>query len=150
MKGFQFRLETVLRWRQLQLDAEKARLSELLAEEQKATAALHRGYEERLEAKTLLCKQSELEAVQLRTFSSFNLAVEARAENLRDILRRLAHSVAEQRHRVVLAERKVRLLVKLRESKFESWKQQTERDIETLAQESWTATRSRLQKSSHS
>jgi uncharacterized coiled-coil protein SlyX len=150
MKGFQFRLDAVLRWRQLQLDTEKAKLSELIAEEQKATAALHRGYEERVKAKTLLCEQRELEPVQLRLFSSFNLAVEARAGALRDTLRRLNQTIAEQRQRVAFAERKVRLLTKLRERKLETWKAERELEIETLAQESWTAGRQRALKSSNS
>jgi uncharacterized coiled-coil protein SlyX len=146
---FQFRLDSVLRWRQLQFDTEKAKLSELLAEEQKAMTALQRGYDERLQAKALLCKEAELDALQLRLFSSFNLAVEARAGMLRDTLRRLNQSIAEQRQRVAIAERKVRLLTKLRERKYEAWKQERDQEIETLAQESWTAGRQRALKSSN-
>lgn len=139
MTRFQFRLQSVLRWRQAQLDAERAKLEQLVAEQRKVNAAVEALRNERAQAKAFLSGKSDLQGVELRLVSSFLLGVEARAAKLRDHLRAITQSVEAQRKQVARADRNVRLLNKLREKKLEEWKQEADREIETLAQESWMA-----------
>lgn len=137
MKRFEFRLESVLRLRQLQLESVQAKLHQLLAEEQRLNTALEKIASERRQAKAALCDHTNLESAELRTITAFLLGMDARASMFRERLRTAAHAVAEQRKIVIQADRNVRLLTKLRDKKQEEWKGEVDREVENFAQESW-------------
>jgi flagellar biosynthesis chaperone FliJ len=138
MKKFEFRLDSVLRWRDMQLQVERGKLSALLAEEAKLKHNLESLSDERRSA--LQCLANEhLFSLDLRSLSSYLVGAEARAATLRDQIRSRRQSVVEQQDRVIQAERNVKLLLKLREKRQGEWKTGFEREIETNAQESWLA-----------
>jgi len=141
MKRFDFRLGAALHWREIQAESEQAKLQQLLSEKLQITMALEALGAERLEAKTRLCLNAELAGIELRIVSSFLIGIDAHAANLRKGLQEIAPSIENQRQRVIKAERNVRLLIKLRDRKLQDWKHDVSREIETVAQESWLATR---------
>jgi hypothetical protein len=49
--------------------------------------------------------------------------------------------IADQRQRVMAADRNERLLLKLKEKKLAEWRRQNDLELEALAQECWAATR---------
>lgn len=147
MQRFEFRLDSVLRLRELQLESENAKLQQLLGERQRLTNELEAIATERRNAKSSIYSLTNLENADLRTMSAFLLGLDARANTLRGRVQEMARSVDEQRQKVIQAERNVRLLEKLRARKFEQWKHEVDREIESIAQEAWISAR-HLQRSS--
>ncbi len=138
MKKFEFRLDSALRWRDTQLQVEKAKLSALLADEARLKDSLEKLGNERRSALECLAKE-QLFALDLRSLSSYLVGAEARANTLQDQIRKRHGLVLEQRERVVQAERNVKLLLKLRQKRQLEWKAGFEREIEANAEESWLA-----------
>ena len=138
MKKFEFRLDSVLRWRDTQLQLERGKLNALLSEEAKLRDSLETLASERRSALQCLAKE-QLFSLDLRSLSSYLVGAEARATMLQEQIRNRSQSVAEQRDRVVHAERNVKLLLKLREKRQLEWKTGVEREIEANAEESWLA-----------
>jgi hypothetical protein len=138
MKKFEFRLDSALRWRDTQLQVERGKLNALLSEEAKLKDSLENLGSERRSALQCLAKE-QLFSLDLRSLSSYLVGAEARATMLQEQIRKRRQSVAEQRDRVVQAEKNVKLLLKLREKRQLDWKAGFEREIEANAEESWLA-----------
>lgn len=141
MKRFEFRLDPVLRLREAQLESEQTKLKSILNEKQRLTSALEALASERLSAKQFLCSRTDLDGMDLRNMSSFMLGTEARDSALRKHLEEIGRAIQEQRKRVMKMDRNVRLLTKLRDKKLEQWKCESDRELETIAQESWLVAR---------
>jgi flagellar export protein FliJ len=139
MKSFQFRLASALRLREVQLQAEQSKLHQLIAEQQRLKNSLEALQNERREQLLLLQNAPELGATELRALSSFLVACDTRALNIRDAATRQERLIEEQRRLVLRAERNVKLLDKLRERKLQEWTLETNRQIEAAAQEAWLA-----------
>lgn len=138
MKKFEFRLDSALRWRDTQLQVERGKLNALLSEEAKLKDSFENLGSERRSALQCLAKE-QLFSLDLRSLSSYLVGAEARATMLQEQIRKRRQSVAEQRDRVVQAEKNVKLLLKLREKRQLDWKAGFEREIEANAEESWLA-----------
>src|SRR3954462_6289325 len=121
MKKFEFRLDSVLRWRDMQLQVERGKLSALLAEEAKLKHNLENLGDERRSALQCLANE-QLFSLDLRSLSSYLVGAEARATALQDQIRKRNQLVVEQRGRVVQAESNVKLLAKLREKRQLEWR----------------------------
>lgn len=141
MKRFEFRLDPVLRLRELQLESEQAKLDQLLRKQRGLTTDIEAIARERRQAKSAIYSLTSLENAELRTMSAFLVGLDARAGTLRAQLAEMGRPIEEQRQAAIKAERKVRLLEKLRGSKLEVWKRETSREIETVAQECWLSVR---------
>ena len=139
MKKFQFRLESALRVRQVQLKAEQGELSRLLAEEQRLQNSLHSIGNERREAIAYIQTTDSVTNTDLRALSGFLLGADNRVAGIRDAIQKNKARIQQQRQRVLAADRKLRLLVKLREKKHGEWVRETDRQLEASAQESWLA-----------
>jgi hypothetical protein len=141
MKKFHFTLAAALKLRESQLQAERTKLQQLFAGEQSLKDAVASLAVDRREAADFIQNSASVNATDLRALSTFSLGADARATFLRTEMARQAKSIHEQKARVMQAERKVRLLAKLREKKFEAWTQEVNREIEQAAQESWLSKR---------
>jgi hypothetical protein len=118
---------------------EREKLNQLLAERARLEQSLASVAEERAEAHAFVRRREGAGSEDLRALSAFLLGSNARAAALRGSIERLEESIAGQRARVLRADRNERLLVKLKEKKLAEWRIETERELETLAQESWLA-----------
>jgi len=146
MKKFAFRLETALRLRLTQLKREKLKLQTLVFEETKLERLLLDLQAERLKASSTLQSCSAIDAFELRALSAFNLGAEARKMSLKQQLARQAQLIGEARQHVMLAERNVRLLEKMREKERAEWQIAWNRDLQANAEEAWTAAHFRPQR----
>lgn len=144
MKKFQFRLDPVLRMREARLEAERRKLQQIMAEQQRIKQELARLGQERVEAgKFLERTEGGVGATELRALSGFLLGQRARGTLLRERTEAVAKVANEQRKRVLAAERDARLLEKMRERKLAEWKQEMDRELEAVAQDAWTSARFR-------
>jgi flagellar export protein FliJ len=141
MKKFHFSLAAALKLRDSQLQAERTKLQQLFAEEQGFKDALERIAADRREAAAFIQDSGAVTATDLRALSTFSMGADTREAHLRGQLLRQAKHIQEQKARVMQAERKVRLLTKLREKKLDAWTQELNREIELAAQESWLSKR---------
>lgn len=140
MKQFQFRLDPVLRLRETRLDSERRLLQQIVGEQQRLKQEQERLGRERAEAGKFLQRvPGGAGAVELRAFSGFLLGLRARGTAIRERMEMAAKMAAEQRQRVLAAEREVRLLTKMRERKWTEWRREWDRELETAAQEAWNA-----------
>jgi flagellar export protein FliJ len=140
MTKFQFRLDAVLRLRELELRVEREKLNEMLAERMRLERSLVSVAEERVEAHAFVRTCPDAGSTEFRALSAFLLGSDARAAALRGSIQRLEQPIAEQRARVLVADRKERLLLKLKDKKLAEWRAEHDRELETLAQESWLST----------
>jgi hypothetical protein len=141
MKKFNFSLAAALKLRESQLQTERTKLQQLFSEEQGLKNAVESLAADRRYAADFIQNSPSVNATDLRALSTFSMGADARATNLREQITRQAKSIQEQKARVMQAERKVRLLAKLREKKLDSWTQEVNREIEMAAQESWLSKR---------
>ena len=150
MTRFHFRLASVLRLREMQLEVEEEKLQILLhdiAQKERAIAAMS---EERTSAVDFVQKQTNIGHAELRALSAFLLGTSARAAQLRENVERTKTLAAEQRQRVMAAQRNERLLVKLKAAKLSEWQAQYDHELETVAQDTWTAVQNTLRRRSPS
>jgi flagellar FliJ protein len=139
MQKFNFRLASVLRLREAQLAVEQEKLQRLLSETTRLERSLSSLAEERKEALIFVQHDPAASHTEMRALSAFLLGSEARAITLREDLHRLQNRIAEQRPRVITADRNERLLLKLKEKKFAEWRRQNDLELEAVAQECWAA-----------
>lgn len=140
MTKFQFRLAAVLRLREIELRTEREKLNQLLSERTRLERSLASVAEERAEAHAFVHARPDAGSTELRALSAFLLGSDARAAALRGSIERLEPVIAGQRARVIVADRNERLLLKLKEKRLAEWRIEQDRELETLAQESWLAT----------
>lgn len=141
MKTFHFSLGAAFKLRESQLQVERTKLQKLFGEEQTIKQAVDTLAADRREAAAFVHGSASVNATDLRALATFSVGADARTVVLREQLRRQARSIQEQKARVVQAERKVKLLTKLREKKLAAWTQEANREIEVAAQESWLSKR---------
>jgi len=137
MKKFEFRLETVLRFRHTQLKIERDKLNALVAEGQTLMATLERLQQDRRDAYADISAADTIEALEMRAFAAFSIGAGARATRVREQIAKNREASERQRVIVLEAERNVRLLEKLRERRFQTWKHALNREMEAIAQDSW-------------
>jgi hypothetical protein len=136
MRRFEFRLESVLGWRIIERDLAEGRLEQLFTE--------RRGWNEQalaLETRRRECAQ----LITAKTFDGQQLAALAYHRHYleREAARMAAQRedcekrIAAQQQRVVEAERKVRLLERLKERRLAEWTFDFNRELEALASETF-------------
>ncbi len=137
MRRFEFRLQSVLDWRTRRLDTEKSKLQALFGQWRALGAALERLDEERAEAeRCALASADPQELAALGPFRDHQAREKARIAARRTECER---QIAEQRERILASERDVRLLERLKAHREAGWRAQAEKEVETLAAESFLA-----------
>jgi hypothetical protein len=136
MRRFQFRLESVLGWRAVELELEEGRLERLFTE--------RRGWEEEalaLEARrhesAQLIAAKTLDGQQLAALSYHRHYLERQSARIAAQRADCEKRIAAQQQRLVEAERKVRLLERLKERRLAEWTLDFNREMEALASETF-------------
>ena len=83
MKKFDFRLESVLRLRNTQLECEQQKMQALLVQDQRLRDSLAALETERHTATSSLHTEKDVSSLDLRSFSAFVIGAHARAATLR-------------------------------------------------------------------
>lgn len=145
MRRFQFRLETVLGWRRLQVETEEARLRALFEELRRVEAARERVETERADAEREVLYAASATADELAALEACRAFAGRELERLAAERQRCEGLIAGQRQRLIEAERRLRLLEKLREKRRAEWRQAADREQEAVAAElflgQWSARR---------
>lgn len=137
MARFQFSLEKVLRWRNVELTAEEAKLKALVQEQVHLQTLLAEVSAERSKLISSLGSMPDLRGDDLRTLTACGLRLRRNAEDLAQQLLRCGRDLAKQRKTYSQAKRRVRLLEELRDRRLQEWKYQEAAQLEELASESF-------------
>jgi flagellar export protein FliJ len=147
MRRFRFRLETVLGWRQSRLEAEETRLRRLFEELRRVENARARVEQEKNEGDRAVLYAQSADAADLEALASHRAHCAREMERLASERARCERRIAEQRQRLLEAERGMRLLEKLRERQYSEWHAEMNREQEAAAAElflgRWSAERLR-------
>ncbi len=139
MQAFRFRLDKVLDWYTRQYQLEEARFAVCLAalvEARKAIAALHA---ERLAVEQDMLSRHQFPAREFAALGLYRLRAGVREVALEEDRGRAEAQVAEQRLKVQAAQRRVRLLEKLKARKLADHTYEETRELELLAADSFFA-----------
>jgi flagellar export protein FliJ len=139
MQKFRFRLDSVLRLRSQRLIAERDKLVRALAEVGRLEKAVEALAAERLAAKAFVQTEPGAGNTELRALAAYLQGYESRVSKLKQSLEAGRLRMAEQRGRVVAADRDERLLLKLKTKRRAEWQVAADHELETLAQESWNS-----------
>ena len=139
MEQFRFRLQRVLEWRASQLEMEESRVKHQVA----ALAALDRSREE-LAAEGARAGAEVYSALRLHGSDLAWLAAFRQFVKMKDAeiaVRRgeCLRQLEERRAAMIEARRRVRLLERLKERRFEEWKSDRDRELEEVASDSYLA-----------
>jgi flagellar export protein FliJ len=139
MQKFRFRLDSVLRLRSIRLADERDKLSKALAAVTQAEQAISALAAERAAAKAFVQNEAGAGSTELRSLAAYLLGYENRVKQLNQSLEAARLRAAEQRQRVVAADRDERLLLKLKTKQRSEWQGEADKELEILAQESWNS-----------
>jgi flagellar FliJ protein len=139
MKAFEFRLQRIADFRRQQADVAKSRLQMLLSEMQRLEDERRSLEEQRQEARTSVTGQSDAKGEDFVALASFQEYLGRQLKELAQKQTDLAAKIEKQRDVVVEAERKVKLLDRLKERKFQEWRAASDRELDDLAADSHLA-----------
>jgi flagellar FliJ protein len=137
VKKFDFPLERVLAWRRTQVLVEHSKLEALLSEQRKMQAQSADLVNELIVSEQALLQASSHLGLELDAFQHFRTASSAQSARLLRDLSALSERIQAQREVITLKERDVRLLEKLREDRFDTWRMEQEREVDRQAEESF-------------
>jgi hypothetical protein len=138
MQRFQFRLASVLKWCGLQLDLEKSKLQVLFGERNRAIADLARLEECRIEADRILASDA-VDGQSLTALGNHRSSLQRSGEKIRAAAAERERRIAAQQQCLAEAERRVRLLERLKERRLEEWNHEAALELEALASETFLA-----------
>jgi hypothetical protein len=138
MQRFRFRLKNVLEWRTLQLEIEESKLQGLFAERRRREDEIAGLGEQRRNADRLLGFDT-VEGQELAALDAHRHALVRTAARLRTAAQDCERRIAAQQVKVLEAERRVRLLDRLKERRLAEWQLEADREQETMASETFLA-----------
>ena len=139
MAQFYFSLEKVLRWRSLELAAEQAKLEQLIREQLRLQTLRADLSAEKSKLDRSLDSLPDLRGADLRAVSAYRLRLKRQADHLAELVVKCDRDISEQKKRYRAAKQRFRLLEELRSRKFEEWRLEQARQLESLATESYLA-----------
>lgn len=143
MKRFQFRLESVLNWRERQSDLEEAKLQALFEELHALGSALERNAADRAQAERAVFGARQIDPAELAALDPHREWLARDRRRIEERRRNCEQRIEAQRIQLMEAERKVRLLERLRGRRRQEWQAEADRELEQTAAESFLARWSR-------
>lgn len=137
MQTFRFRLEKVLEWYTRQYELEERRLTACLAALVDAKAAIASLLTERLSIERDLLSRTSIPAQDFVALSLYRLGARKREMELNGVRDRCAAEVEAQRLKLQAADRRVRLLQKLRQRRVAEYTYAETRELEELASDAF-------------
>jgi flagellar export protein FliJ len=133
MKPFRFRLDQVLKWRETQLNIEKARLSAATSRLDAIKARLETETRNLAAEAAALARNPSGEA--LSVYGNYTVLAKKRIDQLNARMREAEQAVAAAMSQVTGANRNVKLLEKFKEREQERWQAELGREVEAFAAE---------------
>ncbi len=139
MKRFDFPLERVRQFRREQAEIEEAKLGAALRVRREIERQREVLLEQRAEAERVALDKVVQNAVELAALDAFRRHVRSRRESLARKITESDARITEQRRTVAEAQRRHRLIEKLKDRRMDEWRKEFERELETVAAEAYLA-----------
>jgi hypothetical protein len=139
MNPFRFRLEKVLEWRRLQLEQEEARFrrqSALLAEIDRSRADLEAAG---VHTEAQVRQWNPVEGRDLAALGAYRVEIRRQQDRMAEARREAVRQLADQQQKLLEAQRRCRLLERLKERRLAEWREGFDRELQELASESFLA-----------
>jgi flagellar export protein FliJ len=137
MKRFEFRLSRVLDLRRQQADVEQSRLQSLLVQVRRIDDEKKSLESQATDAREQVSRSTSVLGEELSALCGFERHIRNRTAQLDQERNETQLRVQQQQTIVMEAERKVSLLLKLRQRKLTDWTCLEQKELETLAAESY-------------
>ncbi|MGC9947706.1 MAG: hypothetical protein ABSF64_15180 [Bryobacteraceae bacterium] len=137
MSAFQFRLDRVLEWYRTQLQLEENRLAACLTALNLVQERIARLQAERLAVESEVMSGGSILARDLASLGLYRLRVRKEEAGLHEERVRRERALGEQRAAVQAAQRRVRLVEKLRARRWSEHRYAEDRALESLAAEAY-------------
>jgi flagellar export protein FliJ len=135
MQPFRFRLEKVLAWRRTELEVEQYKTRQLAAQIESLEHERNQTLAERTAAEGRLLGAPSAAGAHLEAHAAYLAHLERRAAVLKQRRAQLEVQLAGQQKRLLDAQRRCRLLERLRGRRHEEWQAEAERELENFAAE---------------
>jgi len=135
VRSFHFRLEKVLAWRRTELEVERFKTRQLAAEIESVEQERNRLLAERTAAEGALLAAGVSDGADLQAHAACLDRIERRSAGLQKRRAELETRLAAQQKRLLDAQRRCRLLERLRARRYEEWQTETARELENFAAE---------------
>ena len=139
MTRFQFSLEKVLRWRELELAAEEAKLKPFMREQVRLQGLLADVAAEKSRLDRSLSSLPDLRGEDLRHIAAYRSRLKTHEDHFVAQLAQCERNIATQRKKCQEAKQRCRLLEELKKRRFIEWRRQQAAELEALASESYIA-----------
>ena len=139
MKRFEFSLDRAMEWRRLQARIEESKLERLHSEMRDFGQQIETLASQRDSAGRTLISTGEATGLELTLLDAFRQAADAELTRLERSKTDCRQRVEAQAWAVGEKRRDVRLLAKLKERKFQSWRVAANREIDQQAEEAYLA-----------
>ena len=139
MRAFEFPLRQALAWRRTQLETEENKLRQLAAKVEELALAAVRLDLVKGRAELTVREATAVDAADLWAWAAYRQRLLAELRALAGRKRESEQQVAAQRERTREADRQCRLLEKLEERRRAAWRVEADREMESLAAESFLA-----------
>jgi hypothetical protein len=139
MRAFEFPLRRALAWRRTQLGLEEDKLRKFGAALEELRLAAAKADLVRSRAEQTVREATQIEASELWALGAYRRRLIAQKQTLVQRQRECEQQIAGQRHVVLEAQRRCRLLEKLEERRRAEWRVEMDRETENLAAESYLA-----------
>jgi len=139
MAPFRFQLERVLGWYRTQADLEEERLRVCADAAAHAVAEMERHRRDSLALQMEVLRSPKIQASELAALGSFRRRAKQLDRELREKCQKTGQALEQQRGVVLAAQRRLRLMEKLRDRRLAEYQYETARELEALASETFLA-----------
>jgi flagellar export protein FliJ len=139
VKAFRFPLDRALHIRRAQFEIEQAKLQLMTREREQLEIKVTEIVTEAATARRTLATQALLVPGEISTMPDYQRGTKQMLLKLEQQKVDLARRSQEQKRQTLEAERKVKLLEKLREKRFDEWETQMEKDQEAFTADAYLA-----------
>jgi hypothetical protein len=139
MRAFEFTLRQALKWRRTQLELEENKFRQLAACLEEIALAVVRLDLVKGRAEVAVRQAAVVEACDLWALAAYRQRLIAELQALAQRRMTCERQVAAQRQTTMEAQRQCRLLEKLEQSRRAEWQKAADRELESLAAESFLA-----------
>jgi flagellar export protein FliJ len=139
MKTFTFPLERVRQWREKQVTIEEAGLQQLFSERNLLEERRKLLEQEARESAAAVLRAKAFDALELQAIDAFRRYAVAQRAAIAAAVDQCDQRIAEQRAKLLEAQRRFELLEKLKDRKLKAWTAEFAREIEAQAGELFLA-----------
>src|SRR5581483_6555541 len=137
MSNFHFRLERVLRWRRIEAAAEEDKLKRLIADEARIRESIADLQAQKLRLATEVSQYSDASGLDFNCASDYAARLARERDKAIQLQKSKQSEILKQMEAHRAARQKQKLLEELRGRRFAEWQQQTTRELDALADESY-------------